>query len=341
MQMRVVNVHGVNDVRLDPAERIEPGDRDVLVRVAACGVCGTDITFIKAGVRRDDGPMPLGHEAAGKVVAVGSKVVGVEVGQRVVVNPMVSLTNVIGNGGTEGAFTEELLVRDAAVGRALLSIPDDLRYEIAALTEPLAVAMHGVNRAEPKPGDKAVVFGAGPIGLGAILWLSERGLTDIVAVDLHPERLERARALGAGHVIHAGSENLGDRLKEIHGTSTVLGREVAATQIYIDAAGAPSILGEVVPLARQHARMVVIAAHRTPVALDLQAMLATEMTITTAIGYPVELPQVLAELPRLQDRLQHFISHRYAFDRVLDALKVAGSAEAGKVMVMIDEVDRG
>jgi threonine dehydrogenase-like Zn-dependent dehydrogenase len=335
--MRIVNIHGVNDVRLDRAEQVAPGDRDVVVKVAACGVCGTDVTFIKMGARRADGPMPLGHEAAGRVIAVGSSVAGIHVGQRVVINPMVSLTNVIGNGGSEGAFTEELLVCDAEVGNGLLPIPDDLQYEIAALTEPLGVALHGVNRAEAKPGDKVVVFGAGPIGLGVVLWLSERGIRDIVAVDLHQDRLERAKALGATHVIRAGSENLGERLKQIHGTSTVLGREVAGTTTYIDAAGAPSIMGEVVQLARQHARMVVIAAHRTPVALDLQAMLATEMTITTSIGYPVELPQVLAALPRLQDKLQHFISHRYSFDQVLEALAVAGSAEAAKVMVMINE----
>ena len=84
-------------------------------------------------------------------------------------------------------------MRDARVGDSLLPIPKDLPYEVAALTEPLSVAMHGVNRAQAKPGDKVVVFGCGPIGLGMVLWLKDRGVDDVIALDLSPERLERAR----------------------------------------------------------------------------------------------------------------------------------------------------
>ena len=116
-------------------------------------------------------------------MAVGDAVEQVAVGQRVVINPM-NTPSFIGSGGPEGAFTDELLVRDARVGDSLLPIPEDLPYDIAALTEPLAVALHGVNRAEAKPGDKVVVFGCGPIGLGMVLWLVDRGVTDVVALDL-------------------------------------------------------------------------------------------------------------------------------------------------------------
>src|SRR5262249_19710723 len=154
----------------------------------------------------EGGVTPIGHEAAGEVVQVGSAVQGVKVGQRVVINPMQTST-FIGSGGPDGAFTEEVLVGDVQ-SDTLIPIPDDLPYEVAALTEPLAVALHGVNRMQVKPGDKVVVFGCGPIGLGMVLWLVDRGVKDVVAVDLAPERLERAQALGAKAVINAGTEDV-------------------------------------------------------------------------------------------------------------------------------------
>jgi len=331
--MRLVNVHGPGDVRLDPVSAPVAGDYDAIVRIEACGVCGTDLTFIKTGgSTRGPSPMPLGHEAAGRVVAVGAAVRGVAVGQHVIVNPMGS-SAVIGNGGPEGAFTEELLVRDAAMGRSLLPVPAGLSSEHAALAEPLGVAMHGVNRSGAKPGEKVVVFGCGPIGLGAVLWLRHKGVDDIVAVDLHDHRLEFARELGATATIRADRENLAERLMEIHGTVEVMGRPGAGTHAYIDAAGAPNIVSSVVQIARTHARLVVIAAYRQPVQLDLQAMLATEMTITTSIGYPDELEVVLNLLPSLTDKLDLLITHRFPFDRVIEAFGTAGTADAAKVMI--------
>jgi 2-desacetyl-2-hydroxyethyl bacteriochlorophyllide A dehydrogenase len=331
--VRVLNIHGENDVRLDPIDAPSPGKNDVVVKVEACGICGSDLTYIKiGGIRRQPGGVtPIGHEAAGEVIAVGDAVEDVAVGQRVVINP--TTRRFIGNGGPEGALTEELLVRDACLGDNLLPIPDDLPYEIAALTEPLAVALHSVHRAGAKPGDKVVVFGCGPIGLGIVLWLVEKGVTDVVAVDLAPERLARAKALGARAVIDPAREDLRARLLELHGGALVIGREAVGTDAYIDAAGAPNILSDVVRLAKLHSRMVVTAFYVRPVSLDLGAMLTTEMTITTAVGYPTELPEVIASLPRLQGKLGTLISHRFLFDRVIEALGVAGTPGSAKVMI--------
>ena len=210
----------------------------------------------------------------------------------------------IGSGGPEGAFTEELLVRDARVGDSLLPIPDGLPFEVAAMTEPLAVAMHGVNRMQVKPGDKAVVFGCGPIGLGMVLWLVDRGVTDVVALDLAPERLERAKALGARAVINPTKEDVRARLMELHGTARVFNRERVGTDAYIDAAGAPSIVSPKSSAWRSTIRALVItAAYMKPVEVNLGAMLTTEMTITTAVGYPTEMPEVIAALPRLRDKI--------------------------------------
>jgi threonine dehydrogenase-like Zn-dependent dehydrogenase len=332
--MRVVNIHGVNDVRLDTTDAPVAGPDDAIVRIQACGVCGTDISFIKMGGMPLPGgkPMPLGHEAAGDVIAVGANVRSVKVGQRVVINPQVK-TGVIGNGAAQGAFTEQLLVRDADVGRVLMPMPEGVSYEIAALTEPLGVALHGVNRSEAKPGSKVVVFGCGPIGLGVVLWLVDRGITDVVAVDLAPERLARARALGARATIQAGKDDLRARLEELHGKEWVFNHDGVGTEIYIDAAGAPSILPDVAAMARLHARLVIIAAYIKPVEFRLGSILTNEMTITGSMGYPKELPEIVADLPRLQPKLGAMISHRFPFARALDAISTAGTPASAKVMV--------
>jgi 2-desacetyl-2-hydroxyethyl bacteriochlorophyllide A dehydrogenase len=332
--MRVLNIHGVDDVRLDPIDPPRPGNNDVVIKVKACGVCGSDLSYIKVGGihRKPGGVTPIGHEAAGEVLVVGSGVKGVSVGQRVVINPMMT-PSYIGSGGPEGAFTEELLVRDARVGDSLLPIPDDLPFEVAALTEPLAVALHGVNRSQAKAGDKVVVFGCGPIGLGMVLWLVDRGVKDVVALDLSPERLQRAKALGARAVINPAKEDVRARLLELHGSARVFSRESVGTDAFIDAAGAPNILSDVIGMAKYQARFVITAAYMKPVEINLGTMLTTEMTITTAVGYPTEMPDVIAALPRLRDKVSTLISHRFPFDQVIDAFAVAGTAASAKVMV--------
>jgi (R,R)-butanediol dehydrogenase/meso-butanediol dehydrogenase/diacetyl reductase len=110
-----------------------------------------------------------------------------------------------------------------------------------------------------------------------------------------------------------------------------------ATDAFVDAAGAPNILSDVVRMAKTHARMVVTAVYFEPVPLDLASMLANEMTLTTAMGYPSEMPKVLAALPRVRERAAGIISHRVPFDRVLHAFDLAGTAASAKVMVEFAE----
>ncbi len=309
-----------------------------MVKIKACGICGSDLSYIKwGGIGRSEGGVtPIGHEAAGEVVAVGANVRDVFIGQRVVINPM-NTPSFIGSGGPEGAFTEEVLVRDAKMGDSLLSIDKDLPFDIAALTEPLAVALHGVNRAHAKPGDKVVVFGCGPIGLAMVLWLVDRGVTDVIAIDLTPERLERALALGAAAVINAATEDVRARVLAIHGSHQYFGREVADTDAFIDAAGGPNILSDVIGYIRYRGRFVITAAYMKPVSLHLGAMLTTEMELTTAVGYPTEMPEVVAALPRLQGKLAQLISHRFGFDDVLEGFAVAATPQSAKVMIQFED----
>jgi (R,R)-butanediol dehydrogenase / meso-butanediol dehydrogenase / diacetyl reductase len=331
--MRQVIVHGPADVRVDEVEEPVAGPRDAVVEIAACGICGTDLTFIARGGFLDgSGAMRLGHEAAGRVVQVGRDVAGLAVGDRVIVNP-VNGGQVIGNGGPEGAFTDRLLVRDAVPGKTLFPVPDGAADELGALVEPLAVALHTVNRANPQRHEKVVLFGAGPIGLGITLWLRRRGAAEIVVVDRNAARLERARAIGATATVVTGEGDLRAALAEVLGGDSVFGMPTVDADLYIDAAGAPTVLPEIVAMARPGARVTVAASYKAPVTLDLRRMLMSELTITMAMGYPEEFPKVIAALPEIAEEAQALISHRFAFDDFHDAVAVAQSGDCAKVMV--------
>jgi len=327
--MKLLTIHNINDVRLDEYQRAEPGPKDVVVKIKACGICGSDLSYIKyGGIPTPGTKTALGHEASGEVIEIGSEVTDHAVGQQVVINGMF-----VGSGGMEGAFTEELLLRDAEAYAKLLPIPEGVPYDVAALCEPLAVAMHGVNRAEVKAGDKVVVFGCGPIGLGMVLWLVDRGVTDVVALDLAPERRERALALGARAALDPSNCDLRAELARLHGEVPSYNRVGVGTDAFIDAAGAPSILTDVIMMAKFHARMVITAAYMKPIEFPVGRMLTSEMTITTAVGYPTEMPEVLAAMPRLKDKLVTLISHRLPFAQVLEGLELAATPQSAKVMI--------
>ena len=331
--MQLLKIHGVGDARMDDYQRPAAGPNDVVVKMKACGICGSDLSYIKIGGIPTPGTITaLGHEGAGEVMEVGAAVKGISVGQPVIINPMMTAGN-IGSGGPEGAFTPELLVRGAQLGESILPIPEGIPYDIAAMCEPLAVAMHGVNRMEVKAGDKVVVFGCGPIGLGMILWLIDRGVTDLVALDLAPERRERALALGARAAPDPTKIDLRAELVRLHGEAPSYGRVGVGTDAFIDAAGAPNIIGDVIQLAKFHSRFVITAAYMRPIEVPFGRMLTSEMTITTAMGYPTEMPEVIAAMPRLKDKIASIISHRLPFDRMMEGLGIAATPQSAKVMI--------
>ena len=334
--MPLLNIHGAGDVRLDDYTRPRHGPNDVVVKMKACGICGSDLSYIKIGGIPPGNVTALGHEGAGEILAVGDDVSDITVGQRVIVNPMMTPSN-IGSGGPEGAFTPELLVREAELGRSILPIPEDVSFEIAAMCEPLAVAMHGVNRAEVKAGDKVVLFGCGPIGLGMILWLVDRGVTDVVALDLAPERRQRAMDLGARAALDPTKVDLRAELVKLHGEVPSYGRVGVGTDAYIDAAGAPNILGDVIQMAKLHSRLVITAAYLKPIEVPIGRMLTSEMTITTAVGYPTEMPEVIAAMPRLKDKIESMISHRLSFDEIMKGLEIAATPQSAKVMIDFED----
>ncbi|MEM8499567.1 MAG: zinc-binding dehydrogenase [Pseudomonadota bacterium] len=334
--MRLVNLYAPDEFRIDQVPEPVAGDEDVVVQVEHCGICGSDVGYVSVGglAGPTGSAMPLGHELAGTIYSVGRNVGGLAVGERVCVNPM-GAGNAIGNGGGEGGFADLLLVRNASSGDSIYKLPEHLNMRDGALVEPLAVGMHAVNQARPQPGERAVIFGVGAIGLSCIAALRYKGVTDILALDYSAERCERALRMGA---LHAGSPQdleLMDYLGNYHGKQTVQGWMPAAdTDIFIDAAGANSIVKAVLDVCKQGARLIVAGLHRTPVELDLMMVLMKELSMTGSMAYPTEFPEVIDMLQNTDIDLSAMVSHHFPLDEFDKAFAVARSPEAGAKIII-------
>ena len=212
--MRAATLTGVGELEIQDRERPEPGDEEVLVQVGACSVCMTDYHMYH-GTFSVEPPVVPGHESAGTVVEVGTDVDTVDVGDRVAVNPTVPCTvcsyckqgdthlcvNNTSIGGAadtvlDGAFAEYVRVPEICVEDI-----GDMDFEKAALAEPLACCLHGVEEADITPGDSVAIIGAGPIGLLLMQAFRNAGAGPIVVSELDDERREIAAELGADEVV--------------------------------------------------------------------------------------------------------------------------------------------
>jgi len=210
-EMPVAVYRGKGTIAVDYKPVPAPGEGEVLVEVSHCGVCGTDIHMVLEGWGR---PGSVGgHEWSGRIAAVGPGVDGWPLGTAVVGGELIACGTCamcaagrpsmcerrppVTGDGHDGAFAQYVVT--PAVG--LTAVEDGLSLRAAALTEPLAVAMHAVTRAAVQPGDRVLVTGAGPIGLLAVAALRAKGVDDVVVSEPASSRRERAAAVGASYVI--------------------------------------------------------------------------------------------------------------------------------------------
>lgn len=336
--IRQVRVHGPDDVRVDEVPRPSPGPRDAVVRVAACGICGTDLSFIRLGGSRGPTgtPLCLGHEIAGVVEWVGSEVGTAKVGERVVVHPGNDELGRIGTGAPEGGLTPELLVREAARDGRLFRVPDALPLDVAALAEPLAVGMQAANRADVVPGDKVAVFGCGPIGLFALATLLDRGVEQVVAIDPNPRRRALALALGAQAALDPAAGDVFDELARLHGTAPFLYGPTPATNAFIEASGVGQVIADVLQRGRAGGRLSVVALHYQPVPTSFLLVMMKQFSIHGSMEYPPRFADAIELLARRD--LSSVITHRVPLARFDDALGVLrGTADCGKVLVTMGD----
>jgi L-iditol 2-dehydrogenase len=284
----------------------EIGDDDVLVRVRACGVCGSDIHGYDGSTGRRIPPLVMGHEAAGVIERVGPAVHGFTAGDRVAFDSTVScgacnfcragqvnlcdgrmvLGVSCGTYRRHGAFAEYV----AVPSRILYRLPDNLPFERAALTEAVSIAVHAVSRHAPSPGDTVAVVGAGMIGVLIIQVLKAKGSRNILAVDIEPQKLSLAQRLGATHTLNPRDC---DVPAAIHGLTGGRGADVA-----FEVVGQGDTVATAVHSVRKGGTVVLVGNLSPKVELPLQEVVTREISVLGSCGSSGEIPECLDLLAR-------------------------------------------
>ncbi|MGO8705237.1 MAG: galactitol-1-phosphate 5-dehydrogenase [Candidatus Brocadiia bacterium] len=255
--MKAAVLYGAGDLRVEERPQPKPGPGEALVRVTASGVCNSDLNRVRAAeVPRL--PLVIGHEFAGKVVALGEGA-RADIGARVAVYPLLPcgecpscrrrLFECCSDYSYYGSRRDGGLADFAAVRTAnLVALPDGVSDAEAAMSEPAAVTLHALNRAELRKGECLVILGAGPMGLLAAQIARARGARDVVLLDVAEEPLEFARSLGFEKTARSDSADIGRRVKELAGAG--------GPEVLLEAAGAAPAYRLALELAAPAARVV-------------------------------------------------------------------------------------
>jgi 2-desacetyl-2-hydroxyethyl bacteriochlorophyllide A dehydrogenase len=299
--MKVVAFRGAQKLEVEELPQPTAGEGEVVVAVAYCGICGSDLHeyLVPEGT-----PAPrialmwqpvMGHELTGVVSAVGKGVSGLREGDPVVVNPgdpclscyyckqqryNLCVNPHHGIGYTRGGGYAEFLSCSA---KQTVKLPGKSALKYAALSEPFGVALHGVNRGELQPGESVLIAGAGPIGLLTLLSARHKKAGKIIVSEMTPGRRNLAKKLGADVVIDPTSEMLADVVRE---HTDGLGAEIA-----IECVGTPKPMADCIAGLRKGGRVVVAGAFDRPFNTDLLQLLLQEQSIIGTFGSATELDE--------------------------------------------------
>ena len=337
--MRAVVWRGIDDLRMEDIP--EPEERDqVIVRISHTGICGSDITIKSGKHPRAKAPLVLGHEFAGTIAYVPpAQRKSFAEGQRVTVNPLVSCKGcrpclaghehvcenlrLLGIEHNPGAFTGLIAVPQA---ERIHLLPDGVSDQEGALIEPLAVAVHALDFAGLKPGETAVILGAGPIGLLIAQVARAFGARSLLVVETQASRLRLAAGMGFT-VIDASKCDAVEEVRRLTGN--------AGADVTFDAAGVPATAGQVIPLTGIKGRIIMVAIHKKPAEVAFRDLAYREISVfgtriyakgnfETAIG--------LAAAGKVD--LKSMVTHVLPMDDAIRAFDIAqNDKEACKVLV--------
>ncbi|MGC9359073.1 MAG: galactitol-1-phosphate 5-dehydrogenase [Anaerolineae bacterium] len=330
--MQALVLHAVGDLRLERVPRPTPGPGEALVRVVACGVCGSDVPRVfEHGTYSF--PLIPGHEFAGVVVDAPESS-EVRAGARVAVKPLIPCGTcpfcAIGalaqcrsydyvGSRRDGAFAEYVAVPAAN----LVPVPEGVSLEAAALTEPAAVALHAVRQGGVEPGDRVAVLGAGPIGMLVAQWARIWGAGQVFLADIDSSKLALVEELGLGRPVDSRVEDPVSRVRQETGG---LGPDLV-----VEAAGVPATLVQALWLARPLGRVVIMGNPAADVTLPRDAIsqiLRKELTIrgtwnSHMVALPVDEWTVALEMmAQGRLRIKPLISHRVSLARGVQALNM-------------------
>lgn len=340
--MRAAVFHGPRDVRIDnvPDPR-SPASGEVLLEVVRAAICGTDASEWHHGPILCRPGVVLGHEFVGRVVEIGAGVADVRVGDRVVSGAGISCghcfwcvrhrTNLCAEYRTLGLQVDgglaEYVTSPASICRL---VPDACDDDAAAMTQPLAVALHALSRVSQSPDETVAVIGAGGIGSFIIAGAAQRAVEGrVVAVDIDTDRLATASALGASETVDATGRDLSDVLLELS--------DGVGFDIVIEASGAPHAPAAALAGARRGGRVLLVGLHGEPRAFDLTPMILREVDVFTTVAHVCDsdIPAAL-ELLAGSDVAAVTVGERISLDALVeDGLRpLAEGRAAGKILVL-------
>src|SRR5437763_4592657 len=324
-----------------------PGEGQVLVKTKACGICGADLhaaqhadrmveltkeATASAGVGRaplvfDPGrDVVMGHEFAAEVLEPGPGTAGVSVGQTVVSLPVVADQRGIHAVGYSndypGGYAERMLLSAGL----LLQVPNGLDARRAALTEPMAVGVHAVNRADVAAGAAAVVIGAGPVGIAVIAALALKGIEPIVAADFSPRRRTLASTMGAHEVVDPREEPAIDAWRRVDGRRPL---------VIFEAVGVPGVIDQAMRAAPQQTQIVVVGVCMETDQMQPFIGITKELTVKFSMAYdPMEFASTLHSIAEGQVDVTPMITGTVGIDAVPQAFSDLANPDAHAKIVV-------
>ncbi|MDH6245854.1 zinc-binding dehydrogenase [Mycobacterium sp. OTB74] len=346
-------------LRVEEIDEPVPGPGEALVDVLACGICGSDLhclahapdlnaaTSVALGVELMDlsRPVVFGHEFVGRVAAYGPGTSqDIPVGSRVVAMPALlrGQTTFLGFGGPEipGAYAERILLSEAL----MIQVPDHLPTDIAALTEPLAVAYRTVGKADLGDHDVALVVGCGPIGLAVIAVLRLRDDRRIVAADFSPERRALARRLGADIVVDPAVESpyaawlsaaVTDDSTIMAPPTPAAGQLPLCPTVAFECVGAPGVIDQIITGSPPGSRIVVPGLCMTADTIHPAQAVLKEIDVRFAMMYSAaEFAETFARLAAGDFDVAPLLTGTVGMDEVADAFdRLANSPSDAKILL--------
>ena len=326
-----------------PIEREEVmGPRDIRIKLHTVGICGSDVHYYthgQIGPFKVEKPMILGHEASGTVIEVGSQVATLKVGDRVCMEPGIPDPN--SRATRLGMYNIDPAVRFWATPPIhgilrptvvhpeafTFKLPDNVSFAQAAMVEPLAVGVHAATKAQIRPGDLALVMGAGPIGLVTALSALAAGCSRVFVSDLDDAKLEIAASLGPVTPINVTKQ---DPAKEILAATDGWGVEIV-----FEATGSPKAAATIFEPLCPGGRVVLIGGQSQPIAYDAGAAMVREARVENIFRYAHVFPRCVAMLSSGAIDVKPLITRTFEFDDSVRAFEIAASAPKGDVKMQI------
>lgn len=344
--MRVAIMEGIGKMGFTQRPIPTPKEDEVLVKLEYVGICGSDMHYYETGAIGDfvvEPPFVLGHEPGGTVVEVGSKVTHLKVGDRVALEPGKTCGHCrycregkynlcpdvvfFATPPVDGVF-QEYVAHEADL---CFKLPDNVSTLEGALIEPLAVGFHAAIQGDAHLGQKAVVMGAGCIGLVSLMALKARGVQDVYVVDVMDKRLEKAMELGATAVINGKREDVVVRLNELTGGM--------GTDLAIDTAGSEFTVRQAIMAAAKGSTIVLVGYSRTgEMNMPTDFILNKELTLKSVFRYRHIYPIAIEAVASGKVNLKGIVSNIFPLSDIQNAMdeSIRNKADIVKSVIKID-----